>query len=138
MCVEAAFHFNTRARFFAEALRVLKPGGTLTLSDVLNRRWVRNYLFLTHVPEPNLTYDVADYRSRLVSAGFVDVSVEDRMDDCLGACCRHLKRWAQAERAAGRMGFVRMLSARLAANTAALHYLGTIQGYLLASGRKPG
>jgi SAM-dependent methyltransferase len=39
--VEAAFHFRSRSRFFAEARRVLRPGGVLTMSDVPIRRFPR-------------------------------------------------------------------------------------------------
>ena len=36
--VEAAFHFRSRARFFSEVTRVLRPGGVLTMSDVAVER----------------------------------------------------------------------------------------------------
>lgn len=39
--VEAAFHFPSRARFFAEARRVLRPGGVLTMSDIATNRYPR-------------------------------------------------------------------------------------------------
>jgi erythromycin 3''-O-methyltransferase len=39
--VEAAFHFPSRARFFEEALRVLRPGGVLTMSDIPTLRYPR-------------------------------------------------------------------------------------------------
>ena len=49
--VECAFHFDTRERSFAEAFRVLRPGGHLVLADVIRnapepggfRRWVQEF-----------------------------------------------------------------------------------------------
>jgi len=37
-CIEAMFHFASRRVFLAEAARLLRPGGTLVLSDILIRR----------------------------------------------------------------------------------------------------
>jgi cyclopropane fatty-acyl-phospholipid synthase-like methyltransferase len=39
--VEAAFHFSSRRAFFDQCYRVLRPGGVVTMSDIVTRRWPR-------------------------------------------------------------------------------------------------
>ena len=58
--VEAVFHFHPRRAFYGEALRVLKPGGVLALTDFANHK--------DSVPE---------YRARLLDAGFAGTHVDD-------------------------------------------------------------
>jgi len=42
--VEAAFHFASRRAFFEECVRVLRPGGVLTMSDIATQRLPRGPL----------------------------------------------------------------------------------------------
>ena len=69
ICVEAAFHFNTRDIFLREALRILKPRGSLVLSDMLFREFLLPFAEYGQVPRVNLVPDIANFRTRLEAAG---------------------------------------------------------------------
>src|SRR6478672_1482110 len=72
VCVEAAFHFDTREQFFRQAYRVLKPGGHLVLSDVL---LVANVPAVYPVPVANLI-SASTYKSQLSLTGFEGATIE--------------------------------------------------------------
>lgn len=85
MSVECAFHFDTRRDFLDEAARVLKPGGTLALTDMIPRRGVNPADYLrgektvnSGVVLDNLgnAYDAAVYAQHLQAAGFTDIRIE--------------------------------------------------------------
>jgi len=137
MCVEAAFHFDTRDRFLHEALRVLKPGGSLVLSDMLFRGFLWPVGKYTQVPRANFVRDIASYGARLEAAGFEAVNVQDATRACLGGFRRYLARWPVSERRDGRMKFGKTIMASLLSRVIA-QYFGTVcKTYLIASARKP-
>lgn len=117
--VEAAFHFPSRARFYAEARRVLRAGGVLSVSDVPVQRWPSRPRELlagaANVRFWGLRRDSAQSTATmadlLAAAGFSEVTIElcgDRTIDPMvrysrlrlahGAAAPRLQRWA-----AGRM-----------------------------------
>jgi SAM-dependent methyltransferase len=78
-------HFDTRERFFGEALRVLRPGGRLLLADII----ATPQLGLGNVT------NVAEYARALELAGFGEVRVLDVTRDVCYAhvdyCLWHLR-----------------------------------------------
>jgi len=137
ICVESAFHFGTRDKFLKEAHRVLKPGGSLVLSDILFRPISKRLADLFQVPRANLVRSVADYRARLAAASFVAIDVTDATGPCVGGFCKNLSRWPGVERRAGRMKWSRSLGAALVCKLLAAYFGRVCKNYLLVSARKP-
>lgn len=94
LSIEAAFHFDSRAGFFAEASRLLAPGGTLALSDFLVRDAESLGGWL--VPAANRDVDIDGYRRLLAGAGFAAIEIEDATDACWRGFCAALRRRSAA------------------------------------------
>jgi len=137
ICVEAAFHFDTRDKFLAEAFRVLKPGGVLVLSDILFRAMPKAVFEASRVPAANHVADISAYRARFEAAGYGAIEVTDATDACLGAFHRNLAGWPGRERRAGRMKLSRSLGTGLVFRLLAAYFGLTCRSYLLVAARKP-
>lgn len=96
LALECAFHFDTRDEFMREAFRVLKPGGTFALADLLpypgkkarlTNGFGRKY---GHIPKAN-HYDRDEYPRRLAAAGFGDVLVESIREDVFPAMAKYTR-----------------------------------------------
>jgi SAM-dependent methyltransferase len=83
--IEAAFHFSSRARFFAEARRVLRAGGRLSMSDVSVERIRPKDLREAFAGISNLRAwgikrrslnSAHDIEQLLRSAGFTDIEIQ--------------------------------------------------------------
>ncbi|MES0872756.1 methyltransferase domain-containing protein [Sinimarinibacterium thermocellulolyticum] len=85
IAVECAFHFDTRRDFLREAGRVLRPGGTLVLTDLIPKRGtdVARYVELENklaadiqMYNPKNAYDADTYAGYLREAGFAEVRID--------------------------------------------------------------
>ncbi len=130
ICVEAAFHFGTRERFFREALRVLKPGGRLVLSDILLTREAEEGRPGRHAE--NFVDGPAQYEEVAHRAGFAQCSVVDATEECFRRGFWHVVWFSHEKLLAKRMtpDSLRAFRRHL------FDFVPEIRHYLLASLRK--
>jgi len=129
--VEAALHFQTREKFLREALRVLKPGGHIVLSDVLHDRWTDVVSPL--LPAENHVESPEHYREVLERAGFTDAKVDDVTEESWIRSNLNATRFICGKYASGEIDkrtFNRLMTHRM------LRLIST-RYYVVAAGRKP-
>jgi SAM-dependent methyltransferase len=109
--VEAAFHFSSRAAFFAEARRVLGADGVIALSDIVVRRrprgpsellaglWTLRFWGLRR----NAVATADEVAAQIAAAGFADVDVHPCGDVVIDPALRVLGRRFSANTAAPRL-----------------------------------
>lgn len=142
--VEAAFHFPSRARFFSEAMRVLRPGGVLAFSDVASERTVPHTpgeliaglsnLRIWGMARGNLATS-AQIGDAMVAAGFVDVGIQAVGARVFPPAIRLFRHRLQTHGV--EQPYLYRLAARLLLNQWDLLYRRGMMEYLLVRGRRP-
>jgi MPBQ/MSBQ methyltransferase len=90
--VEAAHHFNTRESFFRGALRVLKPGGYISLCDIIGYPLEGRQ---SHIADPR------SYQEFLSDLGFCEVRVTDITADTAHAHADYVMGWLREQQRRG-------------------------------------
>jgi len=100
IALESAFHFRTRQKFFAAAMRLLRPGGLLVLADMVARRrphstslskWLGLQLgsVAWQIPVGNLL-SIDAYTAQLRVLGFRDITPSHLTADVIAPFSRFI------------------------------------------------
>ncbi len=128
LCIEAAFHFRTRADFLEQAHSILRPGGCLVMSDMLLRS---GYGLSPEVfPLENQVQSLEEYRAVFTDAGFADGSVSiERMTGR-----QTVPYFANLARSLGMLPFAKTATAGMTLSPADVESLGFMLPRLLNVG----
>lgn len=141
--VEAAFHFPSRADFFAEAFRVLRPAGVLTMSDICTDRRPRGpreaLAGVSQLRVWGLGIHAAATAEEIVAsaegAGFTDVHLQRMGERVIGPALRCIR--ARLDAGGGAASRTYDLAARIMLAQVDLLWERRIIDYVLLRGSKP-
>jgi SAM-dependent methyltransferase len=141
--VEAAFHFRSRRRFFAETFRVLGPGGVLSMSDVPTIRMPRGpveaFAALTQLRVWGLRASTAvsavEIEAMVRMAGFENVRTQLVGDRTIGPALRFVR--GRLDEAEGDVPLAMRLATRAMLSQTELLWRNGLVDYLLLRATKP-
>lgn len=143
LALECAFHFDTRDQFMREAFRVLKPGGTIALADMLPNPGEKPSLTTAfgrkygHIPKANY-YDREEYSRRLSAAGFDDVLVESIREDVFPGMAKYARQRVAGKKKMNEVVVEVSEDDRAQCRGVEMWERGTgLTDYVIASARKP-